>query len=160
CDARFPNRLARFGIESFESAIDHWRDDFPLIDRNAAIHNTATDLRPDIALIDFRIPAPSLLPRARIDTEYTTPACHPIQCVVPDVRKSFLSSASLPDVVRPGQPEPAHTGRPDLLQRTVAGFRRSETIAKPFLTRFPGIPQRKICDPPRLLGLPGWLAHR
>src|SRR2546422_729289 len=73
CDARFPNRFTCFGIQSFESAIDHRRDDFPLISCNAAIHNTATDLRPHSSLIDFRIPSPSFLPCAGIDGKNNTP---------------------------------------------------------------------------------------
>src|SRR5206468_13099655 len=64
CDARFPDRLTGFGVQSFESAIDHWRDDFALINSNATIHNAATDLWRDSGLIDFRIPPPSFLPRA------------------------------------------------------------------------------------------------
>src|SRR5213075_2363441 len=64
CDARFPDWLTRFSIQSFESAIDHGRDYLALIDRNAAIHNAATDLWADSGLIDFRIPPLSFLPRA------------------------------------------------------------------------------------------------
>src|SRR5207247_10108453 len=44
CDEGFPKRLTRFGIQSFESAIDHGRDDLPLIDRTAAVANGAMAL--------------------------------------------------------------------------------------------------------------------
>src|SRR6185503_13310108 len=105
CNSCFPNRLARFGLECYESAIDHGSDDFSLVDRNASIHNAATDLGPDSRLINFRIPTPSSLPRASVDGEDHAPVCDPIQRAIPEERGCFLITASLPDVECPGQTE-------------------------------------------------------
>src|SRR5213593_90919 len=152
CDARFPNRLTRFCIQSLEPAIDYGRDDLPQINSNAAIHNTATDLGPDSGLINFRIPPPSFLPRAGIDGEDDAPVCDAAQTAIPEKRSCFLIAASLSDVIRPGQTKPAHVGGIDLFQGAVAGLARSETVGQPFLARPAGIPQCHIIEPARLLG--------
>ena len=90
--------------------------------REAAIHDAAADLRPHRRLVDLRIPAPLLLARARIDGEHDAPVRDAVDGAVRDERRRFLTAAAGSHVVGPGEAQPLHVRRVDLLERAVARF--------------------------------------
>ena len=68
-----------------------------LIERDAAIHDAAADLRPHRGLIHFRIPAPLLFAGARIDRENDAPVRDAVD------RAVRIQAAWLPVRRRPGR---------------------------------------------------------
>ena len=122
-----------------------------LIDRDAAIHNAATNGGPHGRLVHFRIPAPALFAGARIYGENDAPVGDAVDGPVPHQRRGFLTAAACAQVVGPGQSQPFHVAGVELIERAVARFARRETVRQPVVTAFAGIFQRDVVHSFRLL---------
>jgi hypothetical protein len=70
-DARLPHHAARQGVERLQPPVDHGHVEQPLIQRQAAVHDAAADLRAHVRLVDPRIPAPLLLAGLGVDANTT-----------------------------------------------------------------------------------------
>src|SRR5439155_25082327 len=114
-DARFSNRLTGLGIEPFQAPVDNGSDDLSLINRQAAVHNAAADLGLNRSAVDFRVPAPLFLTGAGIDSINDAPVGDSVNRAVHHKGRSFLIAAAHSNVIRPGEPQPAHICRVDLL---------------------------------------------
>ena len=152
-DARFPDDLAGLGVKRVEPSIERGRDDFPLIERNAAVHNAAADLRPHGGLVDFRIPAPFLFAGAGVDRVHDAPVRDAVERAIRVERCTFLITAATGDVIGPREAEAADVRGVDLFERTVAGFTGSEPVGEPFSAGLARGLQRGIVDSLRLLGV-------
>src|SRR5262249_40068895 len=110
CDSGFPHRLAGFCVEAFESAVDHGGNGLALVKGRSAIHDSATDLRSNRRLIDFRIPSPEFFACAGIEGIDNTPVRDAEQLPIPHQRRALLIAASRTYVVCPGKTKAAHVG--------------------------------------------------
>src|SRR5215207_2418807 len=70
---RFPDWSTCRRIEREQAAIDDWRDDHALVQRDTAIDDAAADLGTHRGLVDLRIPSPLLFAGSRIDREDDAP---------------------------------------------------------------------------------------
>src|SRR5262249_15245109 len=138
-DPRFPHRFSTLGIETDESAIDHWRNDLALVNRDAAIHDTTTDLWPHGGLVDFRVPSPTFLTRSCIDSIDDAPIRDSVHAAVPVEWRRFLVTAADSKFKCPSQTETADVTAVDLLQWTVACLAGRESVGQPFLAGLAGV---------------------
>ena len=117
-----PQDLAVCSIEPDESSVDDGNKKFSFVDRETAIDYAAADPVGSLGIdtvVHFRIVAPDLFARTRIDGERDTPVGDTVDHAIHGERSRFLLAASGSDFRRPCKTETAHVRRIDLLERAV-----------------------------------------
>src|SRR5262249_13188899 len=145
-DARFPYGFSSLGIETHESPVNDRSDDLALVDRDAAVHDAAADLRTHCNLVDFGIPPPAFLAGPCIDRIDDAPIRDRIDASVPVERRRFLVAAAVSEFKSPSQTKTADIARVNLFQRTVPCLTGRESVRQPFFAGPAGGFQREIVD--------------
>ncbi len=151
-DARLPDHFAGVGVERLQAAVDHRHEHHALVDREAAIDHAAANLRAYLRLVDPRIPAPLLLPGARVHGNDDAPVGDGVDDAVGHERGCFLSAAARFQIERPGEPESRNVRRVDVFQRAEACFGLIEAVGEPVVAGLAGALQCGIVDACALRG--------